>query len=108
MGGQRIVGFGGGAAMVHPSTGYTLCRTLIAAGDVAKSNITQFQESKQQDNKPINPDKLAAQAYNAIWSIQNIKQRNFALFGGEFLLKQNVIGLRGFFDGFFRLDTSYW
>jgi lycopene beta-cyclase len=35
-------------------------------------------------------------------------QRNFAVFGGEFLMKQNVRGLRGFFDGFFRLPTPQW
>jgi lycopene beta-cyclase len=35
-------------------------------------------------------------------------QRNFAVFGGEFLMKQNVKGLRGFFDGFFKLPLEYW
>jgi len=104
---QRIVGFGGGAVMVHPSTGYTLCRTLIAAGDVAKSIITNIKQDSSTSSLP-NPDKIAAQAYHAIWSPSNIRQRNFAVFGGEFLLKQNVIGVRGFFDGFFRLDTPTW
>jgi lycopene beta-cyclase len=30
------------------------------------------------------------------------------VFGGEFLMKQNVVGLRGFFDGFFRLPVEQW
>ena len=33
---QRVVGFGGAAAIVHRSTGYTLCRTMLCAGAVTK------------------------------------------------------------------------
>ena len=32
---QRIIGFGGAANMVHPSTGYHACRMLAASTDVA-------------------------------------------------------------------------
>ena len=99
---QRVVGFGGAAAMVHPSTGYHLCRAMMGAGSVAK---VVREELKKSD---YNPDRAAAQAYNAIWSPSNIAQRNFAVFGGEFLMKQNVEGLRGFFDGFFKLPLEIW
>merc|ERR1711976_776841 len=34
---QRILGFGGAAAMVHPSTGYHLCRCLMGATDAANA-----------------------------------------------------------------------
>ena len=43
-----------------------------------------------------------------MWSPENIRQRNFAVFGGEYLMKQKVEGLRGFFDGFFRLPLETW
>ena len=98
---QRIVGFGGAAAMVHPSTGYHLCRAMMAAGAVAKTIRTELDKEKDE----VNLDVAAAAAYNAIWAPSNVRQRNFAVFGGEFLMKQNVEGLRGFFDGFFRLAT---
>ncbi|KAL9191321.1 hypothetical protein ACHAXT_001027 [Thalassiosira profunda] len=99
---QRIVGFGGAAAMVHPSTGYHLCRAMMGAGSVAKAIRGELKSSDW------NPDRAAARAYDAIWSPTNIAQRNFAVFGGEFLMKQNVEGLRGFFDGFFKLPLPLW
>lgn len=99
---QRVVGFGGAAAMVHPSTGYHLCRAMMGAGNVAKAIRDELQGSSW------NPDRAAARAYDAIWSPSNISQRNFAVFGGEFLMKQNVVGLRGFFDGFFKLPLPLW
>mmetsp|Transcript_16106 Transcript_16106/g.30417 ORF Transcript_16106/g.30417 Transcript_16106/m.30417 type:complete len:636 (+) Transcript_16106:103-2010(+) len=101
---QRVVAFGGASAMVHPSTGYNLCRNMMGAGAVAKVII----EGLKGDGTPPNLDKVAANAYHAMWSPSNIRQRNFAVFGGEFLMKQNVEGLRGFFDGFFRLPMELW
>jgi lycopene beta-cyclase len=101
---QRVVAFGGASAMVHPSTGYNLCRNLMGAGAVAKVIV----EGLKDDDGTPNLDKVAAAAYHAMWSPSNIRQRNFAVFGGEFLMKQNVEGLRGFFDGFFRLPMEMW
>jgi lycopene beta-cyclase len=100
---QRVVAFGGAAAMVHPSTGYHLCRAMMGAGNVAKAIRQELRTGASW-----NPDRAAARAYDAIWSPSNIAQRNFALFGGEFLMKQNVVGLRGFFDGFFKLPLPLW
>jgi len=54
------------------------------------------------------PDAAAAAAYEAMWSPANQAQRDFALFGGEFLMELDVAGLRGWFDGFFRLDEPLW
>lgn len=102
---QRVVGFGGAAAMVHPSTGYHLCRAMMGAGAVAK---VIRDELSNAEVRGWNPDRAAARAYNAIWSPSNIAQRNFAVFGGEYLMKQNVVGLRGFFGGFFKLPLSMW
>ena len=90
--------------MVHPSTGYHLCRAMMAAGAVAKAIRTELDQNKSE----VNLDVAAAAAYHAMWSPANIRQRNFAVFGGEFLMKQNVEGLRGFFDGFFRLPLEMW
>lgn len=99
---QRIVGYGGAAAMVHPSTGYHLCRCLMGAVPVAETIRYEILEAKSV------PDKVAAAAYHAIWSPERIRQRNFAVFGGEFLMKQNVKNLRRFFLGFFRLPVEQW
>jgi len=100
---QRVVGFGGAAAMVHPSTGYHICRAMMGAGNVAKAIREELKAGKDW-----NPDRASARAYDAIWSPSNIAQRNFAVFGGEYLMKQNVEGLRGFFSGFFKLPLTMW
>jgi len=101
---QRILALGGAAAMVHPSTGFHLCRCLMGAKDVAQVVISELRCPTDQQNL----DRAAASAYHALWSPENIRQRNFAVFGGEFLMKQNVVGLRGFFDGFFQLPLAMW
>lgn len=99
---QRVIAFGGSSAMVHPSTGYNLCRNMMGAGAVANAIVEGLK------NENVNLDVVAGKAYDAMWSPSNIRQRNFAVFGGEFLMKQKVDGLRGFFDGFFRLPIDMW
>ena len=100
---QRIIGLGGANAMVHPSTGYHLCRCMMGASDMAAVIVSELQKSTRP-----NLDRVAALSYNALWTPENIRQRNFAVFGGEYLMKQDVVGLRGFFDGFFRLPLPMW
>jgi len=39
---------------------------------------------------------------------QHYQQRDFFIFGGEFLMVQNAENLRGFFDSFFRLPIGMW
>lgn len=71
------------------------------------SHMAAAIQKEMSSDKP-NLDKVSASAYHALWSPENIRQRNFAVFGGEFLMKQNVVGLRGFFDGFFMLPLPLW
>jgi len=101
---QRIVGFGGASAMVHPSTGFSLARVMMGATDVC----TAIQHGLNEKAGALPPDQIAAAAYQAMWTPEDIAQRNFAVFGGEFLMEQNVKGLRGFFDGFFRISQERW
>lgn len=102
---QRVLALGGAAATVHPATGYHLCRCMMGAADMAETII---QELASSSSKKPDLDMAAAAAYHSIWSPENIRQRNFSVFGGEFLMKQSVVGLRGFFDGFFRLPQPLW
>jgi len=100
---QRVVGIGGASVMVHPSTGYHLCRVLMGA-----TALTKAIQKELVDSKSPNLDRAAASAYNALWTPENVRQRNFAVFGGDFLMKQKVEGLRGFFSGFFKLPVELW
>ncbi|KAI2505435.1 Lycopene cyclase protein [Fragilaria crotonensis] len=101
---QRVIALGGSAAMVHPSTGYHLCRMLMGAASVADAISRELSKEGEEQNL----DRAAASAYHSLWSPETIRQRNFAVFGGEFLMKQSVVGLRGFFDGFFKLPLELW
>lgn len=98
---QRLIAFGGAANLVHPSTGYQACRMLAASTDVA----TVIAEGIR---KQTSPDQIAITCYNTLWSSQNRLQRDFQVFGGDFLMAQNVASLRGFFSAFFALPMPVW
>ena len=90
--GQRVVAFGGAGSLVHPATGYQLCRALAAAGDVAAALAAELGDGAAA---PCDPDRAAAAAYSALWPAPRQLQREFATFGGEFLMAADVELLRG-------------
>ena len=67
---QRIVAFGGAANMVHPATGYHVCRMLSASLDLAQA-ISQGIHGK------LRPDQIASNAYLSMWNRKNRNQRDF-------------------------------
>jgi lycopene beta-cyclase len=101
--GQRVIAFGGAAALVHPSTGYHLCRMMAAAKE-----LTDAVGEALANPADLSPDAVASLAYDAIWSPPKQVQRDFAVFGGEFLMSLGVEELRGWFDSFFRLPIPLW
>ena len=102
--GQRIVPIGAAAGVVHPSTGYQICRTLSANLDVSRA----IAEELDKPESSFSPDLSSAVINDKLWTAEAIRQRNFAVFGGDFLMNQDVSGLQGFFSGFFRLPFPMW
>ena len=100
---QRVIGFGGAANMVHPSTGYQVQRMMASAPAMASVIGSMIKE----DNH-ASPDTIAAAAYATLWNPQNRGQRDFQLFGGDFLMRQPVNQLRGFFSAFFAVEQEVW
>nr|UPN67498.1 LCYB [Rhododendron molle] len=100
---QRVVGIGGTAGMVHPSTGYMVARTLAAAPIVADS-IVRYLGSE----KSIFGNDLSAEVWKDLWPIERRRQREFFCFGMDILLKLDLEGTRRFFDAFFDLEPRYW
>jgi lycopene beta-cyclase len=98
---QRIIAFGAAANMVHPATGYQACRMLSSVSDIA----TIISDGVQA-NQP--PDQISANAYRSLWNRKSRKQRDFQVFGGDFLMEQNIDNIRGFFTSFFVLDMPVW
>lgn len=101
---QRVVGIGGTAGMVHPSTGYMVARTLAAAPIVANA-IVRYLGS---ENGGLTGQEFSAEVWKDLWPIQRRRQREFFCFGMDILLKLDLQGTRRFFDAFFDLEPRYW
>ncbi|KAG8058328.1 hypothetical protein GUJ93_ZPchr0002g24439 [Zizania palustris] len=102
---QRVVGIGGTAGMVHPSTGYMVARTLATAPIVAES-IVRFLDSGGHSS--VAGDALSAEVWKQLWPADRRRQREFFCFGMDILLKLDLDGTRRFFDAFFDLKPHYW
>nr|ATD53300.1 lycopene beta-cyclase [Sargassum vachellianum] len=101
---QRVVAFGGAASLVHAATGYMQVRMLAAAGGVARAIASELTK----EGYPGASEAAARRAYRALWPAKARLQRDFHVFGGEFLMAQHAPILRGFFDGFFKLPLPLW
>lgn len=114
---QRVIGVGGTAGMVHPSTGYMVSRVLGATPVVADAIIDQLCAPA---DKAINSDALraptseeeammaSAAVWAAMWPAARIRQREFFDFGMEVLLKLDLEETREFFSAFFSLSDFHW
>ncbi|KAK1615694.1 hypothetical protein QYE76_021211 [Lolium multiflorum] len=102
---QRVVGIGGTAGMVHPSTGYMVARTLATAPIVADA-IVRYLDSGT--GGVTGGDALAAEVWKELWPTDRRRQREFFCFGMDVLLKLDLPGTRRFFNAFFDLEPHYW
>jgi len=102
--GQRIIGFGGAGGIVHPATGYMVSRMLAASTRLA-NGIAKELSVAEDDFEPLT---AASNAFDTLWDSKTRLQRDFCVFGGEFLMAQDSVNLRGFFNAFFLLPTATW
>lgn len=100
---QRVVGIGGTAGMVHPSTGYMVARTLAAAPVVANAIVRSLGSERR-----LSGNELSAEVWKDLWPIERRRQREFFCFGMDILLKLDLEATRRFFDAFFDLEPRYW
>jgi len=134
---QRVLGIGGTAGMVHPSTGYMVARTLAAAPLLAESVVQRLGGStsihvptkkpdsarhlestapsqqleasiKVEESSGAQGDELAAGVWADLWPLDRQQQRAFFCFGMDVLLKLDLAGTRRFFDAFFNLEPHNW
>ncbi|KAJ7516993.1 hypothetical protein O6H91_21G023300 [Diphasiastrum complanatum] len=126
---QRVLGIGGTAGMVHPSTGYMIARTLAAAPTVANGIITRL--GKYDTERSIKPSPIEAEhvsqnlqtegpklilagkefsagVWSDLWPLERRKQREFFCFGMDVLLQLDLEGTRRFFSAFFDLEPYHW
>ncbi|KAI8112409.1 hypothetical protein M9434_003732 [Picochlorum sp. BPE23] len=113
---QRMIGVGGTAGMVHPSTGYMIARVLGAAPTVADALIDELSSLGGQDKANWSPsksseidlDQASEEVWSKIWPNSRIRQREFFNFGMEVLLKLDLAETREFFAAFFALSDYHW
>ncbi|KAF9593615.1 hypothetical protein IFM89_024299 [Coptis chinensis] len=100
---QSVMGIGGTAGLVHPSTGYMVARTMALAPILA-SVIAECLGSTRM----IRGNQLHHRVWNGLWTLDRKCTREYYSFGMETLLKLDLKGTRRFFDAFFDLDPYYW
>ncbi|KAG8464739.1 hypothetical protein KFE25_010107 [Diacronema lutheri] len=104
---NRILAIGGAAATVHAATGFQLCRGLASSITLARTMATSL-DAARADPAAFDASAAAAAAYAALWSKEARLQRDFCVFGGDFLMAQPASSVRGFFTGFFGLADAEW
>jgi lycopene cyclase-like protein len=99
---QRVVGFGAAAGMVHPATGYSVMRSLLAAPALAEAVAGELGSGRGT------PDRAAEAAWRALWPADRRRKQALYRFGLEVLLGMDAAATRAFFDAFFALPSSDW
>ncbi|QDZ18931.1 lycopene beta cyclase [Chloropicon primus] len=131
---QRVLGIGGTAGMVHPSTGYMVSRMLGAAPGLADSIIDILgggqpkigsevrmpaaSSPRQAESSSSSSDAfvetgneandLSVEVWDAAWPEERLAQREFFNFGMEVLLSLDLANTREFFSAFFSLSDFHW
>jgi lycopene cyclase-like protein len=99
--GQRVVGFGGAAGMVHPASGYMVGGLLRRAPDLAGAIATALADG-------LAGEALARQAWEGLWPPALRWKHAFFRFGLEKLMRFDEARLRHHFATFFSLPAEQW
>lgn len=91
--GQRVVGFGAAASLVHPATGYSVGMSLGLAPLVAQA---------------IAEKRSAPEIEAVIWPSTRRKAWRLYQFGMEILIRLEPQQMRSFFEAFFALPEDDW
>ena len=103
--GQRLIGFGGSASMVHPASGYLVGALLRRAPELAAAIASELA---QQGRTEANGAALAAAAWQALWPASLRRKQALYRFGLEKLMRFDESQLRHFFANFFAMPEPLW
>jgi lycopene cyclase-like protein len=99
---QRVVAFGGSAAMVHPASGYMVGALLRRAPALADAIAAGLQQPDRSANQ------LARSAWEALWPLELQRKHALYRFGLEKLMRFSEPQLRAHFRTFFGLPQEQW
>ncbi|MEC8424851.1 MAG: lycopene cyclase family protein, partial [Myxococcota bacterium] len=98
--GQRLVGFGASAGLVHPATGYSLARSLRHAEEVAAALVEGLGAGS--------PAAASLRAWRALWPKDRVRVHQLHQFGMDVLCRLDRDKTGRFFDAFFDLPAEQW
>ncbi|MFM7314668.1 MAG: lycopene cyclase family protein, partial [Cyanobium sp.] len=98
---QRVVGFGGAASMVHPSSGYLVGALLRRAPDLGRAVADSLMAG-------LRGEALCRAAWEGLWPASLRWRHAFFRFGLEKLMRFEEDRLRHHFATFFSLPTQQW
>jgi lycopene beta-cyclase/lycopene epsilon-cyclase len=99
--GQRVVGFGGAAGMVHPASGFMVGGLLRRAPDLAGAIAAALADG-------LAGEALARRAWEGLWPPALRWRHAFFRFGLEKLMRFDEARLRHHFAAFFSLPAEQW
>jgi len=99
---QRVLGFGGAAAMVHPASGFMVGSLLRRAPGLAAAI------AKGLDSGASTSSAASAAAWEALWPLELRRKHALYRFGLEKLMRFPEAQLRQFFASFFELPGDQW
>lgn len=105
---QRVVAFGGAAALVHPATGYMIARALHLADQCAGIIASELKEAAVDETIADDANSVAHRMWDRVWNKGRRRQRDFFNFGGEYLRSIDLDTTRDFFAAFFDLPKDQW
>lgn len=88
-----VVGYGAGASMIHPATGYSVASSVRLAETVAEA---------------IGQGCPAGAVWDAVWPASMRRTRALHDYGLDVLLRLGRAEIAAFFDAFFDLDEADW
>ena len=97
---QPVLAFGAAAAMVHPTSGYSIAHSLRKADAVAASVLQGLEAGGTEAALAAGSETLWPRGQRAAWELYG-----FAL---ETLLNMNTRDMARFFDVFFALPSEAW
>ncbi len=106
--GQRVIGFGGSASMVHPSSGYLVGGLLRRAPELAAAIALGLNSGGGTRSGTGDPAAAAALAWEALWPVGMRRKHALYRFGLEKLMRFSETQLRHFFLSFFSLPSDQW
>jgi lycopene beta-cyclase len=98
---QAVGATGAAAGLVHPATGYSVAAGLRVAPRLADAVRRSLDAGHE-------PDRLAAEAWSAVWPRSRRRARRLEQVGLSRLLAMGSEEVRAFFDAFFALPIERW